>query len=148
MNCFSKKLIDNIGDIDCKFSELFNRIKLFLETYSNDDSKIKSNLIIFNKLYLLYFKGGIIVNGNILITNIKSLINLYENNDICVIKSCVNETIFDGMIMSKKENSILLEIINIFLDNPHTTNINKLLLDAVNTKPNCNVLNENIILDK
>ena len=147
LNCFSKKLIDNINDIDSDFIELFNKIKLFLEN-SDDEVNIKSNITIFNKLYLLYFKGGIIVNGNILITNIKSIINLYENNDICIIKSCVNEKIFDGIFMAKKGNIVLLELINIFLNNPHTTDINKLLFNAVNKNPSCKLLNETIILDK
>ena len=69
MDCFSKNVINNIDIIDSNFSELFNRIKVFLESYSKDDTKIKSNIVFFNKLYLLYFKGGIIVNENILIKN-------------------------------------------------------------------------------
>ena len=65
-NCFSKKLINNINDVDIEFVDLLNKIKTFLDNYSDDNTEIIKNIEIFNKLYLLYFKGGIIVNGNIL----------------------------------------------------------------------------------
>ena len=148
MDCFSKNVINNIDIIDSNFSELFNRIKVFLESYSKDDTKIKSNIVFFNKLYLLYFKGGIIVNENILIKNIESMVDLYKTNDICVIKSCVSNKLFDGIIMAKEGNATILEIINVFLNDPYTTDISELLLNSVNQNSKCIILNERIILDK
>ena len=147
MDCLSKNAINKIDIIDNDNYELFNKIKHFLESYIEDNANVKSNMVIFNKLCLLYFKGGIIVNENILIKNIEEMIDLYKTNDICVIKSCVSNKIFDGIIIAKERNIVLLEVINIFLNDP-TTDINEILLGNVTKSSNCKLLNEQIILDK
>ena len=115
IDCLSKTVINKIDIIDNDDYELFNKIKHFCESCIEDNANVKSNIIIFNKLCLLYFKGGIIVNENILIKNIEVIIDLYKTNDICVIKSCITNKVFDGIIIAKERNTILLEVINIFL---------------------------------
>ena len=147
MDCLSKNAINKIDIMDNDDYDLFNKIKHFFESYIEDNANVKSNMAIFNKLCLLYFKGGIIVNENILIKNIEEMIDLYKTNDICVIKSCVSNKIFDGIIIAKERNIVLLEVINMFLNDP-TTDINEILLGNVTKSSNCKLLNEQIILDK
>ncbi len=148
INCFSKQSINNIYDVDENLLELLNKIKTFLENQNDDNTNIKTNLVVFNKLCFLYFKGGVIVNGNILVKNIVSIANLYKNKEICIIKSCITSKLFDGIMIAKKGNVKILEIINIFLEDPFNTDISELLLNSVNVEPNCKILNEHIILDK
>jgi hypothetical protein len=61
-----------------------------------------------------------------------------------MIKSCVNNNIFDGIISCKKQNSILLNIIKKVIDVSNIQNINNLIL----SDNNITLLNEQIILDK
>jgi hypothetical protein len=132
--------------------DLLDKIKEVLKnnTKNNlDVSKINTNIELFNKVCFLYFNGGIIMNGNILIKNIDSILSLYENTYICSIKSCVSGKLFDGIIMSKKGNSLLLEIIESFLNNP-TINVSEILLNTIdkNQTIGCRLFNEQIVADK
>ena len=148
MDCLSKNVTNKIDIIDNDDYDLFNKIKHFLESYNEDNPNVKSNMSMFNKLCLLYFKGGIILNENILIKNVESIIDLYKTNDICLVKSCVNNKLFDGIIIAKERNAILSELLNMFLNDPQNTDINELLLSNVTKSSKCKLLNEQIILDK
>jgi hypothetical protein len=149
MDFHSKTLIKNIevNNTDNIIVDFLNKIKVFLDAQNYDDINIKKNVVLFNKLCFLYFKGGVIINKNILVKNIEKISNLYKNNEICIIKSCVNNSLFDGIMIAKKENVKILELINRVLIDP-LIDINTLLLNIVELDPACKLLNEYIILDK
>ena len=83
---------------DC---ELINKINLFLTNKTLNMSSTDKQII--NKLCLLYFQGGVFINSNIFINNFNYIKKVYLENDICMIKSCVNNSIFDGIIVCKKK---------------------------------------------
>ena len=99
---------------------------------------------IINKLCLLYFQGGVFINSNIFINNFNYIKKVYLENDICMIKSCVNNSIFDGIIVCKKKNNRLLNIIERVIDISNIENIHSLILND----KNITLLNEQIITDK
>jgi hypothetical protein len=159
VDCSSRKLLDklftesnNYDNMDEACLGLLNKIKAFLEKLNDEDVKLKTNIELFNKICLLYFKGGIIINGNIVIKNMETMLNLYETTNVCSIRSCVSNKIFDGIIMSKKGNPVLLNIMDNFLNETNTTNISEMLLNVINEDQNQNssykLLNEQIVADK
>ena len=116
--------------------ELLNKIKTIICKLTNN------NKILFNKLCLLYFNGGIIINSNILLTNLSKIVEIYGKYDFCSIKSCINNNIFDGIIMSINENPLMLNIINYMVNNLETINLNEVLVNAINKSSNSVLLNE------
>lgn len=148
LNCFSEILLLNVDNIDDDFCDVLNKIKKHLENYSHNSVKIKSNIVMFNKICLLYLKGGIVADGNIVIKNITSILDLYNNNNVCILKSCVSDKLFDGILMAKKGDIILLEIITTFLNDPYNVELSELILNKVSKYSSGEVLNEKIILDK
>jgi hypothetical protein len=139
-NEYEHYLLNNKNDNDI----LINKIKSFL---LNSEKKVYNNLLI--KLCLMYFNGGIFINNNIELNNLSLLLNIYNSYDLFTIKSIVNnDKIFDGIISAKKENKLLLEIINIYLDNPEV-DLSKLIFDKLqNDEKNDEkkiLLNEKII---
>lgn len=111
---------------------LLKQILLFME--NTDTATIAA---LFCKLCVLYFYGGCMLNGNIRITNY-ALIETIEQ--LTVVKSCVNDGIFDGFMIAKKGDPLLLELINQYLDNPSETNLASLLVCKAPK-----VLQENIV---
>ena len=144
--------IINVGDknTDEKEDECLNKIKTTLDNFNDDNTKIKLSIELFNKVCYLYFKGGIIVNGNIFIKNSESIMMLYETTNLCSIRSCVSGNLFDGIIMAKKGNPLLLNVINTFLNESTTAPMSELLLNALNKNQDncCKLLNEQIVSDK
>jgi len=124
---------------DC---ELINKINLFLTNKTLNMSSTDKQII--NKLCLLYFQGGVFINSNIFINNFNYIKKVYLENDICMIKSCVNNSIFDGIIVCKKKNNRLLNIIERVIDISNIENIHSLILN----NKNITLLNEQIITDK
>jgi hypothetical protein len=142
---YCKNINKVIELINTNNDDLKSKIKTMLNNYN---SRITPNIELFIKLCILYFNGGIIINNNIFIKNIKLILDIYTNNDICVIKSCIEDKIFEGIVIAKKGENKILNIINTFLNEPETTDINKLILNVVNQNINCKLLNEEIILNK
>lgn len=116
--------------------ELFNKIQTLIYKLNNH------NKILLNKLCLLYFSGGIIINSNILLIDKINIVNIYSNYDFCSIKSCLNNELFDGIIMSKYDNPLMLNLIDLILNNLEKPNLNELLLNNINKSSNFILLNE------
>jgi hypothetical protein len=142
---------ENMKDITQTFvntdSKLYNDIQSFLSKNKENNNINMSNLVFFLKLCILYFTGGVIINSNICLKNVKLISKLHETFDLCVVKSCVNADIFSGFIIAQKESPILLNIITQFLNNP-TNNINILTLSIVCKSQTSKLLNETIEGDK
>jgi hypothetical protein len=105
------------------------------------------NKCLFNKLCLLYFNGGIIINTNVLLNDLSDVVKLYKQYDFCSIKSCINNIIFDGLIMSKNENSLIGNILNTFVDNFVDNNPTLSELLTLHTSQNVNALLLNEIIN-
>ena len=111
----------------------------------------EKNKELFIKLLILYFTGGIIINNKINITNIESIKKLHETNDLLVVKSCMFNNIFDGLIMSGKENNIIFNSLNQFLENDtKDKSLNNILFNNISScnDNKCKILNEKIINNK
>ncbi len=159
---FSDKILNNyfiqqpfhIIQIDCLNKQ---QVIHYIEKNNGDDFSLINNIKnikdmnneLINKLCLLYLYGGIIINANILLKNIQSILYLYENNNVCVIKSYITNKIFDGIIIAKKGNKELLNIINTYFSDINI-NISDLLLSQVITDKELQnkILNEQIIGEK
>jgi hypothetical protein len=139
------KMISNTNTIEN--NELFSNIEHFLSKIEENKDIHMSTLVFFVKLCLLYFTGGVIINSNICLKNVKLIYELYETYDMCVIKSCVNENIFSGVMIAKKGSQVLYNVINEFLINPNN-DITIATLNAIRNDENCKILNEKIIGDK
>lgn len=140
--------IQNIKNvITATNNNLFSDVLNFLSKNEETKNINASNIDFFIKLCCLYFTGGIIINSNIFLKNLKLISELYNKYDMCVVKSCVNDNIFTGFMVAKKENDVLLNIIQDFLNNP-TNDINLTTLKRLNGKSNCKILSEKIVGDK
>ena len=143
LDCCNPKYVFELLESIKINNKLFDDIKEYLNTYK----EINANSDFLLKIVLLYFVGGIIINSNILLKNMCFIEEIYEKYDICVVKSCVNNNIFSGFMKIKKENEVLLNIINTYLKDPKV-DLNMLCLNTINENTSCKVLNEKIILDK
>lgn len=109
---------------------------------SNEDKEL------YIKLLIIYLNGGLIINDKIVLNNVINVQKLYDDNKLCLIKSCLFDYFFDGFIMSKSKNEMFLNILNEYLEE----NTNKLSLKEIlyknvtkNIKKNkCLILTENI----
>lgn len=132
-----------LARIETFFQDLIAKNAATATAVAVDDAKVEADvpppicLDLFCKLCTLYFYGGCILNANIRITNY-ALIETIEQ--LTVVKSCVNDGIFDGFMIAKKGDPLLLELINQYLDNPSETNLASLLVCKAPK-----VLQENIV---
>jgi hypothetical protein len=120
------------------------------DKYSNLINKIKdidtNNKEIFIKLLLLYINGGLVINDKIVLSNIYSINELYKNNDLTVIRSCLYNKLFSGLIISKKNNRTIIDTLNEFFENNQDNlSIETLLFKNIQISENNIILNEQII---
>ena len=119
------------------------------EIFKSEDIDKASNLTLFNKLCFLYLNGGIIINNNIVVNKMKTLIELYNENNMFSIKSCVNNNIFSGILSSKPKYNKILNLINTFLDDYKNNSIDELMKDIlINENENNYLLTEKIVGEK
>ena len=136
-----------------------NDVMALLKCYENNNTsfinkiqifKEKNNTIInslFNKLCVLYLNGGILISNNI-VNNIAKLTEIYNNYDICSVKSCIKNELFTGLLCCKKGEEKILDIINTYL-NDEKIDINMLLMKLLyENKDKYIVLNEKIMENK
>ena len=107
---------------------------------------------LFIKLIILYYNGGLIINDKIVISNINVINDLYQKQELSLVKSCVHDNIFGGFIMAKKKNNLILNTINEFIEQKETSKIDQLLFKNITEyasikQTNNILLNERIIKD-
>lgn len=128
-----------------KTDPLYTKIKDFLD--NNEETKQTTSVDLFSKLCVLYFNGGIMINKNVAITHMETFAHLCLEYEIVTVKSCVNDSIFDGILIAKKRNGKLQHIIETFLNSP-TINVIEYLMTTINYNITCKFLNEQIVSNK
>ena len=158
------KTLDNFLNKNFKIIEINTDDEEYILSYlksicdnSNLIDKIKNidnthNKIIFIKLIILYYNGGLVINDKIVIKNIDIINELYQNQELITVKSCVNNNLFNGFILCKKHNQLILNVINEFMDKDVNTSIDSILFRYITEYDNINktnviLLNEKIIND-
>jgi hypothetical protein len=108
---------------------------------SNEDKEL------YIKLLIIYLNGGLIINDKIVLNNVINVQKLYDDNKLCLIKSCLFDYFFDGFIMSKSKNEMFLNILNEYLEkNTNKLSLKEILYKNVTKikKNKCLILTENI----
>jgi hypothetical protein len=166
--CFLKyshsKTLDNFLNKDFKITEINTddeeSILSYLKSICDNTvliDKVKNidnihNKFSFIKLIILYYNGGFIINDKIVIKNINVINELYQNQDLIAVQSCVNNNLFNGFILSKKHNQLILNTINEFMEKDVNISIDSILFRHITeyemiNKTNNILLNEKIIHD-
>lgn len=112
-----------------------------------ENINVKISLI---KLIILYYNGGLVINDKIVLKNINIISQLYEQNVLVTVKSCLYNNLFNGFLLSKKNNPIIINTINEFIDNNiHVNNmsIDEILFKNINMN-NMNSINNTILLNE
>lgn len=135
------KFIKDTNSNNGNYNNIINKITEFT------DKQIVNSL--FNKLCVLYLNGGIVINNNVVVNNILNVIDIYDQYDICSIKSCIKNEIFSGLLCCKKGEEKLLNIINLYLKDFEKLNINDLLMKLLDeNKEKYMILQEKMIEDE
>ena len=127
----------------CDNTNLIDKVKNIDNTH---------NKLSFIKLIILYYNGGLVINDKIVIKNINVINELYKNEELLAVKSCVNNNLFNGFILCKKNNQLILNTINEFMDKDVNISIDSILFRHITEyeiiKDTNNILlNEKIIHD-
>jgi hypothetical protein len=127
----------------CDNTNLIDKVKNIDNTH---------NKLSFIKLIILYYNGGLVINDKIVIKNINVINELYKNLELIAVKSCVNNNLFNGFILCKKNNQLILNTINEFMDKDVNISIDSILFRHITEyeiiKDTNNILlNEKIIHD-
>jgi len=102
--------------------------------------------ISFIKLVILYYNGGLVMNDKIIIKNINIINQLYEKTQLTAVKSCLYNNLFNGFILSKKNNPIILNTMNEFMNVNVNMTIDEILFKNIVESMNMNPINNDILL--
>ena len=129
----------------------------FIKNICNDDTIIKKIQTIDNiniklafiKLVILYYNGGLIVNDKIILKNVNIIQVLYEKEEILIaVKSCLYNNLFNGFILSKKNNPIILKTINQFMNEMPSISIEDTLFKNIMDSNNMNPINTILLTEQ
>jgi hypothetical protein len=134
-----RQSIDTIKNL-CVNHEKFKKIIDNILTYNGDES------IFLIKLIILYYNGGLFINDKIILENYNVINNLTEIYDICFVKSCLFDNLFDGFIIIKQYNKFIENIIINYFENYESLKVTANFNSYLYTNIKLNIDNEKILL--
>lgn len=114
-----------------------------LNIFDNLSESEKNDIMI---LFNVYLHGGLIINDKIVPIDYEYIKQLYNTYDICCVKSCLFNNIFNGFIICKKYCELIKQVFDEYIALPNgSIKIIDLLLNKMKNNVGALILNEQII---